>query len=490
MCDIACYLVPGFLAGNNGDLLAHAAVHVEVITQARVVFFNDDPGRLLHGLAFIVKITYTSPLHLTFVLPNQFGTRPPILSRRTSSLRPWMIALIITAVVLVLAITISLLVYFLAYNQKPHYYRASFQVPSIEYNPDFSVEYSQSGTHLKQEISNEIDNIFQRSSLNHYYIKSHVANFRPSNNGLTTDVLLKFQFSSDNADTVKKQADDILHQKLKSDESFLRIDTSLPYLKYMNKVQAEHILNSYCGIGKESPSSSMERIALGDDAKKSAWPWQASLQIDGIHFCGASLISQEWLLTAAHCFDNYKNPRLWTASFGTTLQPPLMRRDVESIIIHENYAAHKHEDDIAVVKLATPVTFSDNIGRICLPEATFEVFPTTKLFVTGWGALEKNGPFPNNLKQAQVEVISNDVCNQISVYGGAVSSGMICAGYLKGGPDACEGDSGGPLVIESNNIWYLIGIVSWGIDCGKPNKPGLYTKVTLYRDWIKSKTDV
>ncbi|XP_007940995.1 transmembrane protease serine 11G-like [Orycteropus afer afer] len=446
----------------------------------------------VNGYVALDQIQDLHELCNTYYHDNYKGLQmPAILNRRTSSWRPWKIALIIAAVVFVLAIIIGLLVYFLAYDQKSHYYQASFQIPSIEYNPDFSVEHSKSGTNLKQKINSEINKIFQRSSLNHHYIKSHVVNLRSSNDGLKTDVLLKFQFTSNNAGTIKRQAYDILYQKLKSDESFLKIDTSLPYLRDVNKVQAEHILNSYCGIGRESPSSSMDRIAPGVEAKEAAWPWQASLQIDGIHFCGASLISKEWLLTAAHCFDNYKNPRLWMASFGTTLNPPLMRRNVQSIIIHENYAAHKHEDDIAVVKLAAPVIFSDDVHRVCLPDATSEVLPKSKVFVTGWGALKKNGPFPNTLREAQVEIISNDVCNQVTVYGGAVSSGMICAGYLKGGQDACEGDSGGPLVIAlDRNIWYLIGIVSWGIDCGKPNKPGLYTKVTRYRDWIKSKTNI
>ncbi|KAM9087792.1 LOW QUALITY PROTEIN: transmembrane protease serine 11G-like [Megaptera novaeangliae] len=410
---------------------------------------------------------------------------PSTLGRRTSSLKPWMIALIIAAVVLVLAIIISLLVYFLAFEQKFHYYQTSFQIPSIEYNPDFSVEHSKNRTDLKQNISNEI---FQRSSLNRHYIKSHAFNLTSSNDGLKTDVLFKFQFASNNADTIKRQADNILHQKLKLNERFLKLDTSLPYLTDMNKVQAEHILNSFCGLGREFPS--MERIADGSVAKKVDWPWQASL-VDGTHFCGAPLISEEWLLTAAHCFEIYKNPKLWMASFGTTLSPPLMRREVQSIIIHENYVAHKHDDDIAVVKLSIPVIFSDEVHRVYLPNATFEALPESKVFVTGWGALKANGPFLNTLRDVEVEIISNDICNRVSVYGGAVSSGMICAGFLRRKLDVCEGDSGGPLVIaRDRNIWYLLGIVSCGMDCGKENKPGVYTKVTRYQDWLKSKTNI
>ncbi|XP_023559955.1 transmembrane protease serine 11G [Octodon degus] len=415
--------------------------------------------------------------------------QPGILERRRHSVKPWVIALITTAIVLALAIIIGLLVYFLEYDQTTHYYQASLQIPSIDYNPDFSVEHSKSRTDLKQKINNEINKIFQRSSLKHHYIKSHVVNFRSNNHGLKADILLKFKSTSKNANNIKRQADEIVHKNLKSTESFLKIDTSLPYLREVNGAQAEHFLNSCCGLGMEYPPT--ERIARGQVAEPAAWPWQASLQVDGGHFCGASLISEAWLLTAAHCFDSHKNPKLWMASFGTTLRSPLIRRKVQSIIIHENYAAHKHEDDIAVVKLSAPVLFSENVHRVCLPDAAFEVPPKSKVFVTGWGALRASGPFPNTLRQVEVEVIPNDVCNQVHVYGGAVSSGMICAGFLSGKRDACEGDSGGPLVIaQDRNIWYIIGIVSWGIGCGKENKPGLYTKVTHYRDWIKSKTDI
>lgn len=81
------------------------------------------------------------------------------------------------------------------------------------------------------------------------------------------------------------------------------------------------------------------------------------------------------------------------ASFGITLSPSLMRRKMESIIIHENYAAHKHDDDIAVVKLFTPIIFSNEVHRVCLPEATFEALLKSKVFVTGWGALKLDGEY-------------------------------------------------------------------------------------------------
>ncbi|XP_032772290.1 transmembrane protease serine 11G isoform X1 [Rattus rattus] len=415
--------------------------------------------------------------------------QPGILGRRERVCKPWTVALTTTAVLLALAVLIGLLVYFLVYEEKTHYYQASFWIPSIKYSSDLSEEQSKLQINLKQKINNEIDVIFQRSSLKHHYVKSQVVIFRPSNDGVKADILIKFQIPRKNAGTLRSQADSILNKKLQSSQSFLKRDISLPYLREMNAAQAEHILNSNCGLGMEYPR--IARIADGKPAGSNSWPWQSSLQVEGIHLCGASLIGSQWLVTSAHCFDNYKNPKLWTVSFGRTLDNPLTTRKVESIIIHENYAAHKHDDDIAVVKLSSPVLFSENLRTVCLPEATFQVLLKSKVFVTGWGALKANGPFPNSLQEVEIEIISNDVCNQVNVYGGAISSGMICAGFLTGKLDACEGDSGGPLVISDNrNKWYLLGIVSWGIDCGKENKPGIYTRVTHYRNWIKSKTNI
>ncbi|XP_068961150.1 transmembrane protease serine 11G-like [Petaurus breviceps papuanus] len=413
--------------------------------------------------------------------------QPPRLGVRNLPMNPWVIGLTVVAVVLVLALVIGLPVHFLVFDQKPHYYQTSFRIPRAEYSNELEAARSE----VKTDITNQVDDIFRKSSLKGQYIKSHVVRFRSSTDGLKADVLLKFQFAfADNENKIKKMAEKILYQKLKGGTQLLEIDGSSTSLQVISTAEAEHRINSDCGLGID-PSFLTERISNGGTiSQKASWPWQASLQVDRYHICGASLISDQWLLTAAHCFNNNKNPRRWTATFGTTLRPALMRRNVQSIIIHENYASHKHEDDIAVVLLSTPVTFSDDVRTVCLPEATFEALPQSNVVVTGWGASKENGPIPNKLREAKVEIISNDVCNRIDVYGGAVSSGMICAGFLSGKIDACEGDSGGPLVIPENRLWYIIGIVSWGIGCGKENKPGLYTKVTRYRDWIKWKTNL
>ncbi|XP_047271625.1 transmembrane protease serine 11F isoform X2 [Homo sapiens] len=257
-----------------------------------------------------------------------------------------------------------------------------------------------------------------------------------------------------------------------------------------------NLLNSRCGIRMTSSnmplpaSSSTQRIVQGrETAMEGEWPWQASLQLIGSgHQCGASLISNTWLLTAAHCFWKNKDPTQWIATFGATITPPAVKRNVRKIILHENYHRETNENDIALVQLSTGVEFSNIVQRVCLPDSSIKLPPKTSVFVTGFGSIVDDGPIQNTLRQARVETISTDVCNRKDVYDGLITPGMLCAGFMEGKIDACKGDSGGPLVYDNHDIWYIVGIVSWGQSCALPKKPGVYTRVTKYRDWIASKT--
>ncbi|KAJ6660590.1 hypothetical protein lerEdw1_017587 [Lerista edwardsae] len=276
-------------------------------------------------------------------------------------------------------------------------------------------------------------------------------------------------------------------------EEVAGVSSSLPFsglIRVMKMQTAESILNDFCGLRYNRSAVSLSRITGGlASARFGKWPWQASLKRNNIHRCGATLISNTWLITAAHCFREARNPQQWTVSFGTYLRSPLLVRLVKTIIVHEKYYYPAHEYDIAVVQLANPVEFTRAVHRVCLPDAD-EIFPyKIDAVVTGWGALSNNGETPNVLQEAMVKLIDSRTCNRREVYDGAITPGMLCAGYLEGGVDACQGDSGGPLVTpDSRSMWYLVGIVSWGDDCGKPNKPGVYTRVTYFRDWITEKT--
>uniref|UniRef100_A0A7M4EF15 Transmembrane protease serine 11E-like n=1 Tax=Crocodylus porosus TaxID=8502 RepID=A0A7M4EF15_CROPO len=240
----------------------------------------------------------------------------------------------------------------------------------------------------------------------------------------------------------------------------------------------------------ETVKSMSARIVNGIAAADAGdWPWQASLQLNNIHRCGATLISNIWLLSAAHCFKDVKHPHKWTATFGPLLRPPSLKRFIKKIIIHEKYRYPGVDYDIALLKLSKQVEFTSIVHHVCLPDP-YQVFPyNTYAVVTGWGALSNDGPSPNALQEATIKLIDPQICNRKEVYSGVITPRMLCAGYLEGGVDACQGDSGGPLVTpDSRSMWYLVGIVSWGEECAKPNKPGVYTRVTYFRTWITSKT--
>ncbi|XP_067153414.1 transmembrane protease serine 11C-like isoform X1 [Apteryx mantelli] len=409
-------------------------------------------------------------------------------------MEPWKIAVITLSVVLGLALVIGLIAYVLC-NDQDRYYNATFKISNVHYDPYYQRQTTEQFRHLSEEIETMMFGIFKASFLSKRYVRSHVVSLSPDPGGVLAYVVLVFKFAStDNEAATWGHINRVLRKGLKASTAFLEVDQSTLRLTELNKEKGENLLNNCCGIRRQMTSfSGVERIAGGQLARDGEWPWQASIQLDGIHRCGASVISNTWLLTAAHCFRGGIDPRRWTASFGTLLRPPKQKKYVRNIIIHEEYNdhVHNHEYDVAVVELASPIKFTSDVHSVCLPEAS-HVFPdNASCFVTGWGALRNDGYSVNQLRQAEVKIISTRICNTRQVYHGMITPGMLCAGYLEGQVDACQGDSGGPLVnANSRGIWYLVGIVSWGDECGKLNKPGVYTRVTYYRDWIASKTNV
>ncbi|XP_067279127.1 ST14 transmembrane serine protease matriptase b [Pseudorasbora parva] len=250
-----------------------------------------------------------------------------------------------------------------------------------------------------------------------------------------------------------------------------------------------------CGI-KPYKSS---RIVGGKDSNEGEWPWQVSLHMKTQgHVCGASVISNHWLVTAAHCVqDNekfkYSQPDQWEVYLGLLNQGETnksTKKSVKRIISHPQYDPISYDNDIAVMEMDSPVTLSQSIWPVCLPEATHD-FPAGKsVWITGWGRLrEEIDAVAPVLQKAEVRIINSTVCSRLMDDG--ITPRMICAGVLSGGVDACQGDSGGPMTsTESNGRMFLAGVVSWGDGCGRKNRPGIYTRVTEYRSWIKQMTGV
>ncbi|XP_036133174.1 transmembrane protease serine 11B-like protein [Molossus molossus] len=413
----------------------------------------------------------------------------PVTTSRTS-LSPWIIAFIVFGVFGVLGITIGLLVHFLAVENTVYYYQGSFKVLDTPYNTNYERETSSENNYLSKILETKMVDAFQSSSIYRQYINSQVITLVPDNNSVTAHIWLIFKAPRSMKEPTRRKIESILHQMLSNHSGSLTTDSKSLRLVEISKVNAEKMINNRCGR-RARMSATFDRVKGGSSAREGDWPWQASLKINGRHYCGASLISDRYLVTAAHCFRKTQNPKNYTVSFGTKVTPPYMRHYVQQIIIHEDYIVGEHHDDIAVVMLTEKVIFNNDVHRVCLPEATQSFPPGEGVVVTGWGALSYNGEYPVLLQKAPVKIIDTNTCNSREAYNGAIQDTMLCAGYIEGNIDACQGDSGGPLVHpNSRYIWFLVGIVSWGAECGKVNKPGVYVRVTAYRSWIASKTGI
>ena len=133
------------------------------------------------------------------------------------------------------------------------------------------------------------------------------------------------------------------------------------------------------------------------------------------------------------------------------------------------------------------VRLTGRVVAACLPSPTTSYSPGRQCTISGWGSTgQASGGYSRRLQAASVPILETRRCMESQVYGeDKLTSGMFCAGYLAGGIDSCQGDSGGPMVCSSRDRSTLLGIISWGYGCGRANKPGVYTKVANYLDWIK-----
>ncbi|XP_077130104.1 serine protease 33-like [Ranitomeya variabilis] len=241
------------------------------------------------------------------------------------------------------------------------------------------------------------------------------------------------------------------------------------------------------------------RIVGGTNALDGEWPWQISLRYHGSHICGGTLISSQWVMSAAHCFSRPVSPYSYTIQLGryqlSLADNHTVTSDVSDIIIHPLYnTSDGLQGDIALVKLSSPVTYTRYIQPICLPAASVTFPCGLECWVTGWGTINSgvNLPYPETLQKAMTPIIDRARCDDLYHVGSNTSSNisiilddMICSGYIDGGKDSCQGDSGGPLVCKVQGVWYQAGVVSWGDGCALSHRPGVYTLVTAYTPWIQ-----
>ena len=230
------------------------------------------------------------------------------------------------------------------------------------------------------------------------------------------------------------------------------------------------------------------RIVGGHDTSITAQPWQVALVAASINsnadaqFCGGSLVADRWVITAAHCVDGGTKPAdVAVLSATDSLVQGGVRTAVSSIVVHEGWSSATHDNDVALLQLASPVAGSAIAGWTGTDPAA-----GTEVTVTGWGATAWHVQGTTKLQAVNVPVVARDNCNRKLSYDGKITEGMLCAG--KQNLDSCQGDSGGPLTAKDQTTRRLVGIVSWGEGCGMVNKPGVYTRVSRFAAWVNART--
>ncbi|KAG1674878.1 Clotting factor B [Nymphon striatum] len=285
------------------------------------------------------------------------------------------------------------------------------------------------------------------------------------------------------------------------------------FIKPLSSPEQPFILlaNDRCGQGFKP---SRQNIVNGKEADVSAWPWMVAIYRKyGRRFyflCGGTVINKRYIITAAHCFKRKSRNLAYVFFHGRLLLSGVFevrvgehdlsdrylgeRYSVEDIIVHEDFKPPEQYKDIALIRVMENIKFSTRVSPICLPtpENPIKNLAGRFAYAIGWGHLSYAGRSSTVLQQVAVPITKKDYC--VSAYNargfdskyprGLGFSSILCAGYREGGKDACTNDSGGPLMYFKRGIWTIVGIISGGHQCARPDSPGIYTNVSDFIDWI------
>lgn len=248
---------------------------------------------------------------------------------------------------------------------------------------------------------------------------------------------------------------------------------------------------TFLTFGLAEAQASAPRIIGGNPIDATAAPWQVLLRINNATQCGGALISDTWILTAAHCL-NGMGPSQVEAYVGVTDQNRVTRDQqvqVSQVIINPGWNPSTYSSDLALIGLAAPVVTGASVQPALLPLVQdSNAWPAAgeQATISGWGSTTLSGSSSPLLRAATVQILTSPTDPKCGEYGTSfVPGNHLCAGLPQGGIDACQGDSGGPLTVAYNGAAVLAGIVSSGTGCADPRYPGLYTRVTSFLPWLR-----
>ena len=251
----------------------------------------------------------------------------------------------------------------------------------------------------------------------------------------------------------------------------------------------------------------LSKIKGGEEASIEDWPWVAAIVHHGRNpyrgqFCGGAMISPQWVITAAHCLADMAGMLRYEPGDvdliigrSNLLEDHGERITAARLVIHPEYDGFINESDVALIYLEKTPEISTTWAYIPVIQADDPnalTKPGRLAWIAGWGALGPTGPFPQDLQQASVPLVSQEKLIQAyppDEY--VITDNMMGAGPGDGSVDTCQGDSGGPLMVMNHyDRFELAGVTSWGQQCGMPDVYGVYVRLSNYCDWIVEVTGV
>ncbi|XP_031614884.2 coagulation factor X isoform X2 [Oreochromis aureus] len=239
--------------------------------------------------------------------------------------------------------------------------------------------------------------------------------------------------------------------------------------------------------GGAGGSEMKPRIVGGSLERRGGSPWQVLIhRSDGFGFCGGTLVSDRWVVSAAHCFEESADHVTIGDYDKQRPDPGEQQIKIQKVIVHPHFHAFTFDSDLALLYLAWPVQRGPTAVPACLPDTHLSKYllkEDNHGVVTGWGATEYLGRSSRFLRKVTLPVVGYKDC--ISTTEQVITDNMFCAGYLEASKDACSGDSGGPFVVNYRGTWFLTGVVSWGEKCAARGKYGVYTRLGNFLNWIR-----